>query len=78
MLSSERARLRAVGSTFSRQISQPSTARIKFEEARARIEDVDIAKAVSKSVRDQILSDMTVAGQRISGQGRGRALDLLS
>lgn len=77
LLSSERARLGAVDNTFSRQISRLSSARINSEEARARIEDVDFAKAVSESARDQILIDMTIAGQRMSDQGRGSALNLL-
>tara|TARA_R110002072_G_scaffold241027_10_gene399722 strand:- start:3162 stop:3956 length:795 start_codon:yes stop_codon:yes gene_type:complete len=76
-LSSERARLGAVDNTFSRQISQLSAARISAEAARSRIEDVDVAKAAAESARDRILMEMSVAGQRISDEGRGRVLDLL-
>lgn len=77
MLASERARLGAIDNTFSRQISQLSSSRIHAEEARSRIEDVDIAQAVATSTRDRILMDLTLAGQRTSEQGRRRVLDLL-
>ena len=76
-LASERARLGALDNTFSRQQAQLSSARVNAEEARSRIEDVDVARAVADSTRDRILTDLTLAGQRISDSSRGRVMDLL-
>lgn len=76
LLSSERARLGAVDNTFSRQISQLSSARINSEEARSRIEDLDLASEMAASTRDQLLIDLSVARQRIADRGGGSTLDL--
>ena len=78
LLASERARLGSLDNTFTRQLSQLSSSRINQEEARSRIEDVDVARAVAESTRDRILMDLTLAGQRMSDRSRGRVLDLLS
>ena len=48
------------------------------EEARSRIEDVDVARAVAESTRDRILGDLSLSGQRIADQSRSRLLDLLN
>lgn len=78
LLSSERARLGALDNTLDRQQSRLATTRENDEAARSRIEDLDYARAVAESTRDRILTDLTVAGQRISDQRRARVLDLLA
>ena len=55
-----------------------TAARVQAEEARSRIEDVDYAREVAESTKYRILTDLTLAGQRIADQSRGRLLDLLS
>ena len=76
-LSSQRAGLGALDNTFARQEQQLSAARVQAEEARSRIEDVDYAREVAESTKYRILTDLTLAGQRIADQNRGRLLDLL-
>jgi flagellin len=78
LVSGQRSNLGAVDNALSSQQSQLATARVNAEEARSRIEDVDVAKAVAESTRDRILMDMTIAGQRISDGSRSRVLDLLN
>ena len=77
-LSNQRAQLGALDNTFSRQEQQLATERINAEEARARIEDVDVAREVAESTRARILSDLTLAGQRIADGNRGRVMELLA
>jgi len=77
-LSSQRARLGALDNTFSRQEQQLATERINAEEARSRIEDADIAREVAESTRTRILTDLTLAGQRIADGNRGRVMELLA
>ena len=77
-LSSQRAGLGALDNTFARQEQQLSAARVQAEEARSRIEDVDYAREVAESTKNRILTDLTLAGQRISDGNRSRVLDLLS
>ena len=45
---------------------------------RDSIEDVDYAREVAEATKHRILTDLTLAGQRIADQNRGRLLDLLS
>ncbi|MCK5945247.1 MAG: flagellin FliC [Planctomycetes bacterium] len=77
-LSGQRARLGALDGGFSRQEQQLAVARANAEEARSRIEDVDVAREVANRTRARILSDLTLAGQRIADGSRQRVLDLLA
>lgn len=77
MLASERARLGALDNTMARQQSQLATSRVNAEAARSRIEDLDVAKAVSESTRDRLLQDLAMGGHRMAEANRGRVLDLL-
>lgn len=77
-LSDQRAGLGALDAAFGRQEAQAAATRIGAEEARARIEDVDVAREVATSTRNRILSELTMAGQRIADRNRSRVLDLLS
>ncbi|MFK7740257.1 MAG: flagellin [Planctomycetota bacterium] len=78
MLASERARIGATDNTLGRQQNRLAAARESAEAARSRIEDVDVAREVAESTRGRILSELSLAGQRVSEQGRARIYDLLS
>jgi len=78
MLSSERARLGALDNSMASQQQQLATARVNAEEARSRIEDLDYAKAMAESTRDQILQSMNIQGQRISNASVSKLYDLMA
>lgn len=78
LLSSERARLGALDNSMTSQQAQLATSRVNAEEARSRIEDLDIAKAVAESTRNRILQGLTIQGLRLSDMSRSKIFNLLS
>jgi len=77
MLNSERASLGTLDNTMQRQQDQLAASRITADAARSRIEDLDMAKAVSETTRDRIMTGMTIESMKMSELNRGRILDLL-
>lgn len=78
MLASERAALGAADNSLSARQEQLAAERASAEEARSRIEDVDVAREVASATRNQILSGLQVQSQRIAEQSRSRLVDLLN
>lgn len=76
-LNSERAGLGALDNTLQRQQEQLAASRINADEARSRIEDLDMARAVSEQTRDRIMGGLALKGMNMSDLNRGRILDLL-
>jgi flagellin len=68
-LAAARGRLGAADSAFDRRGRQLGAAATAAEEARSRIEDVDVAAAVADQTRDRILLGLQVSGLAHSRRG---------
>lgn len=75
-LASARGRLGSADRTLDGHARQLGAAAVASEDARSRLEDVDVAVAVAEQTRDRILQGMVLAGVR-AGRSRRPFLDLL-
>ena len=73
----ERARLGATDNALANQQESLAAARIAADEARSRIEDLDVARAIAERTRDRILGDLALAGQREDNRNQRQILNLL-
>ena len=65
---SERASIGAYQSRFKTVYNVLASTRVNLEDARSRIEDVDIAETSAELLRSQILQQVAVSGRIVSAQ----------
>lgn len=75
-LASARGRLGSADNALERHSRQLGATGEALEDARSRIEDVDVAKAVAEQTRDRILVGLQVSGLR-AGRSQRHLLDLM-